>query len=135
MISTAIPIVALDFQRPLVVTIIQDSNSSSSSPSADMSAPLANAIRQRIAQNAVVIYSKSYCPYCTMAKEVFDKLRQPYDLIELDQTSDGDAIQNALKDLTGIRTVPQVFVKGKCIGGGTDTQNLFKQGKLQEMLQ
>ncbi|KAI9561045.1 hypothetical protein GHT06_012001 [Daphnia sinensis] len=106
----------------------------SSSPSGEMSGAVTNAIRQRISQNTVVIYSKTYCPYCTMAKEVFDKLRQPYDLIELDQVQDSEQIQDALGKMTGTRTVPRVFIKGQCIGGGTDTQSLYKQGKLQEML-
>lgn len=108
--------------------------SSSTPSSAEMSAALANTIRQRITASTVVIYSKTYCPYCTMAKEVFDKMSQVYDVVELDQMAEGDQIQSALKEITGIRTVPQVFVKGNCIGGGTDTQNLYKSGKLQNML-
>lgn len=30
--------------------------------------------------------------------------------------------------------VPRVFVDGKCIGGGSDTQKLFKEGKLEQIL-
>lgn len=37
---------------------------------ADMSGPAAQFVRETIAKNKVVIFSKSYCPYCTMAKEV-----------------------------------------------------------------
>merc|ERR1712071_92336 len=98
-----------------------------------MSSAVTNAIRQRIAQSTVVIYSKTHCPYC-MAKEVFDKIRQPYDVIELNRESDGDSIQDALGQMTGARTVPRVFIKGQCIGGGTETKNLYKSGKLEQML-
>jgi len=75
----------------------------SSSP--NMSSAVINTIRQRVAQSTVVIYSKTSCPYCTMAKEVFKKINQPYDLIELDQISDGSSIQDALGEMTGARTV------------------------------
>lgn len=42
------------------------------SPSApvDMSGAVANFVREAIAKDVVVIFSKSYCPYCTMAKKV-----------------------------------------------------------------
>lgn len=39
---------------------------------ADMSGPSAQFVREAIASNKVVIFSKSYCPYCTMAKEVIE---------------------------------------------------------------
>lgn len=39
-------------------------------------------------------------------------------VVELDQRSDGGAIQAALENLTGQRTVPNVFIGGKSIGGG-----------------
>ena len=43
-------------------------------------------------------------------------------------------IQNALYEMTGWRTVPNVFVHGKSIGGGDDTERLYNQGKLQELI-
>lgn len=39
-------------------------------------------------------------------------------VVELDQRSDGGAIQAALESITGQRTVPNVFIGGKTIGGG-----------------
>jgi len=43
-------------------------------------------------------------------------------------------LQAALTAFSGQRTVPNVFVNGKHIGGNDDTQTLFRSGKLQEML-
>lgn len=40
---------------------------------ADMSSASAQFVRDTIAKNKVVIFSKSYCPYCTVAKEVINK--------------------------------------------------------------
>ena len=47
---------------------------------------------------------------------------------------DGATIQSALKDLTGRSTVPNVFIGGKSIGGGDDTERLFKNGQLQQLV-
>lgn len=47
---------------------------------------------------------------------------------------DGSDIQDYLQQVTGGRTVPRVFVKGKFIGGGTEVKALQDQGKLVPML-
>ena len=54
---------------------------------------------------------------------------------ELDTLPNGTAIQKELEILTHQRTVPNVFVGGKHLGGNDDTQAAFRSGKLQEMLQ
>jgi hypothetical protein len=41
--------------------------------------------------------------------------------VQLDQRDDGDAIQAALGEITGGKSVPRVFIGGKFIGGGDDT--------------
>lgn len=47
---------------------------------------------------------------------------------------DGADIQSALLDLSGQKTVPNVFIKGQHLGGNDATQEAAKSGKLQEML-
>ncbi|CAB3234099.1 unnamed protein product [Arctia plantaginis] len=91
-------------------------------------------IKDAISKDKVVIFSKSYCPYCDLAKEVFSKVKQPIQVYELDKRDDGSAIQANLAQLTGIRTVPQVFINGNCVGGGTDVQKLLSTGQLEPML-
>ncbi|CAH0563414.1 unnamed protein product [Brassicogethes aeneus] len=91
-------------------------------------------VQSVIKSDKIVIFSKSYCPYCTMAKEVFDKIKEKYTLIELDERDDGDEIQGILGDLTGARTVPRVFVKGDCLGGGSDVKALLEKGELQKIV-
>ncbi|XP_077303025.1 glutaredoxin 1 [Arctopsyche grandis] len=92
------------------------------------------AVNSMIASDKVVIFSKTYCPYCTMAKEVFNRLKQKFTLYELDQRSDGPEIQNTLGDITGAKSVPRVFVNGKFVGGGTDVQRMEKDGSLLALL-
>ncbi|XP_054007873.1 uncharacterized protein LOC128891922 isoform X1 [Hylaeus anthracinus] len=91
-------------------------------------------VNQLIASNTVVIFSKTKCPYCKMAKEVFDSLNQKYTAIELDERDDGNEIQSILGEMTGARTVPRVFVKEVCLGGGTDVKKLYASGELQKRL-
>lgn len=47
---------------------------------------------------------------------------------------DGSAIQDFLGQLTGERTVPRVFIDGKCVGGGSDVKRLHSEGKLVPLL-
>lgn len=83
----------------------------------------------------VVVFSKSYCPYCAATKEGLGGLGVDFKVHELDKMGDdGPALQGALLQMTGQRTVPNVFVKGQHIGGNDDTQAAIKSGKLQEML-
>lgn len=87
-------------------------------------------VNELIASDTVVIFSKSYCPYCKMAKQVFDSLKKKYTAIELDERDDADEIQAILGEMTGAKTVPRVFVKGECLGGGTDVKKLHDNGEL-----
>lgn len=84
----------------------------------------------------VVIYSKTYCPYCHKTKSLFQSEFPALNakVYELDQMKDGSEIQNALAEITGQRTVPNVWVRGKFVGGNDDTHALLRTGKLKEML-
>ena len=82
----------------------------------------------------MVVYSKSWCPFCQRTKGLFDSLGVEYTAVELDQLDDGPAIQDALLGLTQQRTVPNVFVGGEPLGGNDDTMRAAASGKLQEML-
>ncbi|KAK8407454.1 hypothetical protein O3P69_002176 [Scylla paramamosain] len=62
-----------------------------------------------------------------MAKKAFKDLGVPYDVYELDKQGDGLKVQDVLDSMTGCRTVPRVFVGGKCIGGGSETRQLYNE--------
>ena len=53
---------------------------------------------------------------------------------ELDQMQNGAEIQNELAVMTGQRSVPNVFVNKKHIGGNDDTQRALRNGSLEQML-
>lgn len=96
----------------------------------------ADSIKQTVNGNKVVIYSKTYCPYCTEVKGLMGKLQVSAKVLELDTMGDeGAQIQSTLQTITGCRTVPQVFVGGKFIGGCNDTVAAYKAGKLKQVFQ
>lgn len=98
-------------------------------------ADLVAMINGKNAENKVMVYSKTYCPYCTEVKGLFEKMGVSAKVVELDELADGGAVQDALGTVTGRRTVPQVFVGGQHVGGCDDTIAAMSSGKLKELLE
>ncbi|KAK3038267.1 hypothetical protein RJ639_029855 [Escallonia herrerae] len=91
-------------------------------------------VKKTISSHSIVIFSKSYCPYCRKAKAVFKELEKAPHVVELDERDDGWNIQDALAEVVGRRTVPQVFIDGKHIGGSDDTVEAYESGELAKLL-
>uniref|UniRef100_A0A1I7Z1R0 Glutaredoxin domain-containing protein n=1 Tax=Steinernema glaseri TaxID=37863 RepID=A0A1I7Z1R0_9BILA len=70
-------------------------------------------VRNAISSNKIVIFSKTYCPFCEEAKAALSKYQPSYVAIELDEHERGIVIQDVLYKISGISTVPQVFVDGE----------------------
>ena len=81
------------------------------------------------------MFSKSYCPHCTKAKTLLSTLNVPCNVLELDLIENGAQIQDELAQLSGQRTVPNIFIKGNHVGGCDKIHELHSQGKLLAMLQ
>lgn len=91
-------------------------------------------VHNLIDDNKVVIFSKVNCPYCVLAKDLFASLGEHYHVVELDTVVGGQAIHEALKDITGQRTVPNIFVNSEHVGGYTDTNSKRSSGELTNLL-
>ena len=76
----------------------------------------------------VIIYGKLMCPYCTLAKEFFHKHEIQYVEYLVDQNS--EKLEEMLSKSNGRRTVPQIFINGKHIGGYDDLMEFSKNGRL-----
>ncbi|SPN98712.1 probable glutaredoxin [Cephalotrichum gorgonifer] len=87
-----------------------------------------------IDQNKVVVFSKSYCPYCKATKSTLSSLDAEFTVYELDQLPDGAETQDALQVISGQRTVPNIFINQKHIGGNSDLQSLSQSGELKKLL-
>merc|ERR1712176_553296 len=81
-----------------------------------------------------MIWSKSYCPFCKKVKAIFQSINQPFKAYELDLEANGAEIQAELVSKTGQKTVPNVFVGGKHLGGASDTEAAFNDGRLQQLI-
>ena len=79
----------------------------------------------------VQVYSKENCPYCVRAKSLLARKGVPYE--EIDVEND-DAKRTWLVEATGQRTVPQIFVDGRSLGGYTDIEALDRKGELDRIL-
>ncbi|KAF2316351.1 hypothetical protein GH714_041692 [Hevea brasiliensis] len=90
--------------------------------------------KELVSSNSVVVFSKTYCPYCTSVKKLLDELGANYKTVELDTEGDGSQVQSALAEWTGQRSVPNVFISGKHIGGCDTTTGMHKEGKLIPLL-
>jgi glutaredoxin len=65
-------------------------------------------IEDKIAKNKVMMFSKSYCPYCTMAKtglSNFNLGTDEYKIWEIEREPNCAEIQSVLRDITGAQSV------------------------------
>ena len=80
----------------------------------------------------VVIYCTATCPFCLMAKRLFDSKNVEYQAIDIGN----DAKKWAdLEAKTGRNTVPQVFIGDHHIGGFDDLSAADKRGEIDPLLQ
>jgi glutaredoxin 3 len=79
----------------------------------------------------VRVYTTRLCAYCVAAKRHLDRKHVPYE--EIDVSDDPDA-REWLVEATGRRTVPQIFIGDRSIGGYTDLVELDRRGELDPLL-
>lgn len=80
----------------------------------------------------IEIYSKFLCPFCSMATRLLASKGADY--VEYDITMNRAKRAEMEERAPGARTVPQIFIGGKAIGGFDDLSALDQQGKLDSML-
>ncbi|MDO5658494.1 MAG: glutaredoxin 3 [Paracoccus sp. (in: a-proteobacteria)] len=80
----------------------------------------------------VEIYSTPTCPYCIAAKRLLTNKGVQFD--DTDVSRDPSLREGMTRRANGRRTVPQIFIDGKHIGGSDDLHALDRDGKLDKML-
>lgn len=78
------------------------------------------------------IYTTRFCPYCIRAKQLLDSKGVNYRNIAVDQNP---GLRQEMMKKSGQRTVPQIWLKDKHIGGCDDLYALERAGKLDKLLQ
>jgi len=79
----------------------------------------------------ITIYTTSYCPYCVQAKALLSRKGVPFEEIPVEGQ---DALRAWLVEQSGQRTVPQVFVGDRSLGGFSDIDALDREGALDPIL-
>lgn len=80
----------------------------------------------------VTIYSTASCPICVKAKNLLNKWDIDYSEVAIDT---GDSGLKEFRDATqGARTVPQILIDGKLIGGFSELTELHMDGDLDELM-
>jgi glutaredoxin 3 len=74
----------------------------------------------------IVVYSTNSCPICVKAKDLLTKWNLPFELKMID--TDRLLLVEFSKVTDGARTVPQIIIDGKCIGGFSELTELHMDG-------
>lgn len=98
-------------------------------PSTPVSQDILDDIKRTVKDHKVVVYSSSYCPYCTNTQKLLQSLNQEATIIEAT-----NEMKRGLSEITGQRTVPNIFISGKHIGGNSHIQDLHRSGELKTLL-
>ena len=79
----------------------------------------------------VIVFSSPFCGYCAAAKRLL--MNKGADFIEINILTNPERRQEMI-ELSGRRSVPQIFVGGQHIGGYTELSALDASGELDALL-
>ena len=80
----------------------------------------------------VEVYSTQYCPFCVRAKALLTNKGVAFN--EIDVTSNPALREKMVELAGGRRTVPEIFINGKIIGGYDELRALEMAGELDALL-
>jgi len=80
----------------------------------------------------VKIYSTGTCPICDKAKNLLTKWNISYDEFRIDE--DRTALKEMFTVTNGARTVPQITIDDKWIGGFSELTELHMDGELDDLV-
>jgi glutaredoxin 3 len=80
----------------------------------------------------VEVYTTSYCPFCFRAKDLLEQKGVQFE--EIDVTDDPELRRQMMMRAGGRRTVPEIFINGRIIGGYDELRMLEMRGELDALL-
>ena len=80
----------------------------------------------------IVMYSSGWCPYCDRARGLLERKGVAFREIKVDEDSAQRDIM--LKRSGGRRSVPQIFIGDRYVGGFDDLYALDKAGEFDKLL-
>ena len=81
----------------------------------------------------VTMYSTGYCPFCTRAKHLLEQ-HAVADLTDI-RIDEDPSQRPIMMALSGRRTVPQIFIGERHVGGCDELFDLERSGELAGLLQ
>lgn len=81
---------------------------------------------------AVTVYTGSFCGYCTRALALLERRGIPHTEINVE---DHPGLREELLAKSGRRTLPQIFVGERYIGGADELAALDRSGELLKLIQ
>lgn len=79
----------------------------------------------------VVIYTTQVCPYCIRAKALLRSKQVEFEEIDVGRDP---RLQDEVRQRSGRRTVPQIFIDDQSVGGYDELRELDAAGKLDALL-
>jgi glutaredoxin 3 len=80
----------------------------------------------------IVVYTTQVCPYCVRAKALLRAKNLPFE--EIDVAQDAKLREEAIRLSGGRRTVPQIFIDGRSIGGYDELYEMEQSGELDRLV-
>ena len=88
----------------------------------------------------VTLFALEWCEFCWSVRKMLAKYDIDYQSFDLDSVAyqkdnKGGDIRLALQEDTGLKTIPQIYIGGKHIGGATELFDACRDGSMQKMLE
>lgn len=80
----------------------------------------------------ILLYTTQFCGYCRAAKRLLEGKGLEFE--EIDVAFDGGKRVEMIERANGLRTVPQIFIHGRHVGGYDELVTLEHEGKLEDWL-
>ena len=80
----------------------------------------------------IKIFSTRFCGYCVAAERLFKSKGMDYEVVKVDEDP---AMFEHMMEVTGRRSVPQIFIGDFHVGGFDDLSELNQTGELDDLLQ
>ena len=89
-------------------------------------------LSQTLSKGQITLYTTTYCPYCTYAKDFLTRKNLPFR--EVDVTNEPSLREALVEQTKGRTTVPQIFIGDVSIGGYDDLVALAKSPDFEKLL-
>jgi glutaredoxin 3 len=84
-----------------------------------------------VSQPTITLYVTGWCPYCQRAKALLNSKQLAFNEIDVDEDP---KLRQEMTARSGRRTVPQIFIGERHVGGCDDLYALESQGELDQLV-